>query len=331
MKTITFNTKGRDGFIDFIKAYAILCVLFGHTFFWLDKVVYGIWAGMQVPLFVLVQTFHCYKKEKITINIGRIFGRVVLPFVIVEIITFITALLFAGYDYNTLIDKFLNGGGYGPGAYYPWIYLQVAFSLPLFGLLLKKCSKLTSLILFLVICEGFEVLFSLVDFPDTVYRLLCVRYVFLFYLGWLWVREGVRINWFTILLSTLSLASIIYFEYISINDEPWFYATSWKYHRWPCYFFVANGFVGLLYILWNRLSRFEIINKITSTLSSASYEIFLLQMMLIFLIKKESVSFIPSVLFQFVFYVLLIWPLSIVGGILVNRLLRPKSTKMHEK
>lgn len=61
MKTTTIDTvqhQRHDEFIDFIKAYAILCVLFGHTFgMALDYVAYGVWAGMQVPLFILIQTF----------------------------------------------------------------------------------------------------------------------------------------------------------------------------------------------------------------------------------------------------------------------------------
>jgi len=320
MKTITFNSNGHDDFIDFIKAYAIICVLFGHTFLWLGRVGYAVWAGMQVPLFLLVQTFHCYKKEKQSLKLGKIIRRVLLPFLFVEVLTFILALLFTDFTSNELVTKLLSGWGLGPGAYYPWIYLQAALLLPLFGLLLRSCNKTTALILFLLICEGFEVLFSVVDFPDRIYRLLCVRYIFLFYLGWLWVKDGICINWVTILLSILSLASILYFEYISANDEPWFYTTSWKYHRWPCYFFVANGFISLLHALWQWIRKREWIRRITKTLATASYEIFLLQMMLIFLIKKNGLPFGSFKIVQYITWVLLIWGLSISGGIIWNKI-----------
>jgi len=67
---ITFNTKGYDGFIDFIKAYAIICVLIGHTLIpYLHDIGYCIWAGMQVPLFILVQSFHGYKKERYRLRV----------------------------------------------------------------------------------------------------------------------------------------------------------------------------------------------------------------------------------------------------------------------
>lgn len=115
MKVITFNTKGHDDFIDFLKAYAIVCVLFGHTFLWLDKVGYCVWAGMQVPLFILIQTFHTYKKVSLKINIKRIIQRVLLPFIIIELLTFGLSLLIYDYSCNELIYKGLNGGGVWPG------------------------------------------------------------------------------------------------------------------------------------------------------------------------------------------------------------------------
>ena len=58
---LTFNTKGYDPFIDFIKAYAILCVLLGHFLSSSNNVLYPIWGGNQVPLFVAVQCFHYMK------------------------------------------------------------------------------------------------------------------------------------------------------------------------------------------------------------------------------------------------------------------------------
>ncbi len=106
MKIVSFNTKGHDNFIDFIKAYAIICVLFGHTFPWLDKVAYGAWAGMQVPLFILIQAFHTYKRDNLKINIKKIFQRVLLPFLVIELLTFGLSILVLDYKYNELI---LNG------------------------------------------------------------------------------------------------------------------------------------------------------------------------------------------------------------------------------
>ena len=314
---IAFNIKGYDGFIDFIKAYAILCVLFGHTFGpYLDQVAYGVWAGMQVPLFILIQTFHGFKKDKVTVNLPKVFKRVLLPFSLLEITTFVIAFCIGRYDLHTLLRMAL-GGGFGPGAYFPWVYVQIAILLPLFEYLLKNCGKILSLIIFLLICEGSELFFSFVGIPENLYRLLAMRYVFLIYLGWLWVREGIVINWLTILLSLFSLAAIIYFEYYSVDDEPWFFTTGFSTHRWPCYFFVAYGFSMILHVLWKALSRNEMAIRGIRILSASSYEIFLVQMSLIFLLPSDTMGY--------GYWVATVWVLSILGGILLNRMIRPKS------
>ena len=126
MKTMTiqFNTKGHDDFIDFIKAYAILCVLFGHTFgMILDKVAYGVWAGMQVPLFILIQSFHGLKKESVTFNFAKVFKRVILPFFLVEVLTLVIALTIGNNDCKALIMSGLIGGGVRA-----WLLLPVDIS-----------------------------------------------------------------------------------------------------------------------------------------------------------------------------------------------------------
>ena len=92
-KTVSFNKIGYDPFIDFIKAYAIVCVLIGHTLPLQDYWGYGLWAGMQVPLFVLVQAFHCFKKETPDINLKKIFLRVGLPYILVQSIYYFFYIL----------------------------------------------------------------------------------------------------------------------------------------------------------------------------------------------------------------------------------------------
>lgn len=325
--TITFNTKGHDDFIDFIKAYAILCVLIGHTFLLLDKIGYGIWAGTQVPLFILVQTFHYYKKEESSINIKKIAWRVLLPFFIFEVVIFIISII-RGIDCNILINKMLQRGGFGPGAYYPWIYFQVALLLPFFAGLLNKTNKYVSLTVFLILCEGLEIILSIFDMPDGLYRLLVLRYIFLLYLGWIWAKEGIKLNGLTICLSLFSLIATIYFEYFSINDEPWFYVTGWRFHRWPCYIWVAYGLTSVLYVLWKKICCHQLFIKVTRTLAAASYEIFLVQMSVIFLFHKEDLTFMHSKIVGYLLWLTIVWIVSLYGGILLNRL-KHKSFEKH--
>ena len=58
---VTFNHQGRDLYIDFLKAYAILCVLFAHTIPYLQEVGYGLWAAIHVSTFLSIKVFHTEK------------------------------------------------------------------------------------------------------------------------------------------------------------------------------------------------------------------------------------------------------------------------------
>ena len=258
---ITFNKTGYDPLIDFIKAYATICVLIGHTIPFHDYYGYGLWAGMQVPLFILIQTFHCFKKESPSFSLKKTFWRIIFPYLIIQSLIFFVLLnKERSQSIYEILQDFIKTGGKGPGSYYPWVYLQIAILLPHLKKWMDKCSKIQNAIFFLIICESLEVFASLIDIPDSLYRLLAIRYIFLFYLGWIWVKEGVRINRTVALISLISFLSIIYFEYFSTNDEILFYNTVWKYHRWPCYYFVAMGggnFAGAS--LWEAINPTNIL------------------------------------------------------------------------
>lgn len=279
-KTVSFNKIGYDPFIDFIKAYAIICVLIGHTLPFHDYWGYGLWAGMQVPLFVLVQALHSFKKETPNINLKKIFLRVGLPYILVQSI----ALLFLIYIDSTKLHSFLLSGGVGPGSYYPWVFIQIALLLPITKKWLdKKLKESTKVfITFLVICESFEILFSIIDLPDRLYRLLAIRYFFLLYFAWIWVKDGISINKQSTLLSVISFFAIIYFEYFSVDDEVLFYNTAWKFHRWPCYYFVAVWGIYLLKMLYKYLYGRTYIMSSIRILAKCSYEIFLIQMIVLY-------------------------------------------------
>lgn len=181
--------------------------------------------------------------------------------------------------------------------------------------------------MFLLLSEGFEILFSLTDFPDTIYRILAIRYIFLIYLGWLWVKDGVIINKTTILLSVLSLCAIIYFEYGPIDNEPWFYSTGWKFHRWPCYFFVANGFIAILHYVWKYLKNNKFIVNAVKTIASATYEIYLIQMSVIYLFTTKSITFTTNVMLRYIIWLVIVWTISVGGGILINKIINKANDK----
>lgn len=314
--TITFNKTGYEPFIDFIKAYAIVCVLIGHTFPYLKASGYSLWYGMQVPLFVLVQVFHGLKKEHYSFSIKKIIKRIVFPFLFIQLIPLGYEIFKFGNTNKTIIN-WLIGGGYGPGSYFPWIYIQLAVLLVYIKPWLDKGSKTKNLIAMLLICEGLEILSSILGFPDWLYRLLSFRYFFLIYLGWLWVKEGIVLNVKTIVLSLLSMGAIIYFDYYYRPTEPWFYDTAWRFQRWPCYFYVSTLLCGGLYWIYNKTKGYSTIGYVSKTLAKCSYEIFLLQMVIIPMMPQ--LDFIKNKTVCYGFRTALIFIISIVGGYYVNR------------
>lgn len=328
-RTITFNKSGYDPFIDFIKAYAIVCVLLGHTIPYLNYWGYGLWAGMQVPLFVLIQSFHFLKRDHPSLSFKKIIWRVLIPYIFIQSLVFFYILCrYEGVALQNQLVSFIKSGGKGPGSYYPWIYIQIAILLPFINRMVSKGTKKQLVVTFLIISELFEIVFSLIDMPDYIYRLLAIRYFFLFFLAWVWAKEGVVINSRTIILSIISFLSIVYFEYLSIDDEILFFNTAWKYHRWPCYYFVATGGMFLLNNMYMILIKNVIVSKIIKLLAQCSYEIFLIQMLLLYLYPEGMivnmfarlgiVSNIVAGLLSLITKVLIVFATSVITGYYFN-------------
>lgn len=326
--TIPFKTKGYDPFIDFLKAYSILCVLFGHTFPYLNEVGYMFWAGMQVPIFILVQVFNVFKKEHSEISLIKIFRRVLCPFLIIQSIIFV-AMYFIHNDWGIkgVIYNGLYYGGYGPGAYYPWIYLQFALLLPILHPYIKRFSKITLFLGFVIVSVALEIICALSNFPDFLYRLLAIRYIFLIYLGWVWIYEGIVLSVRNILLGIIGMLCIYLFGYQQLDLTPYFYNTSWHSHRWICFFYVVYLLVPFLYYLWNCLNKNSKISSIISLLAKCSYEIFLIQMLIIALYPQSFISYnnVGSELL----YAVIVFSTSISLGILSNRLYARILNKLH--
>lgn len=182
-----------------------------------------------------------------------------------------------------------------------------------------RLGKKKSLVVFSLLSVVMEVVCSITHLPDFVYRLLCIRYVFLIWCGWIWVKEGIRLNALTISASLVSLVAIIYFAYFGQDLEPLFYNTGWSTHRWICYFWVGYTFAGFLHWIYTKVSRNEWINRAVKMLASASYEIFLVQMAYYAIIPLKSLSFIGNQYLQFIIWFAMAFVLSIVGGNVLNR------------
>ena len=111
-KVVVFNKTGYDPFITFLKGYAILCVVLAHSVPNIWNTGYEFWGSMQVPLFLLIQTFHVFKKDKASLSFKKLLPRIILPFLVLQFILFVIKLSTVGFNLQ-MIDKqtFIRGGG----------------------------------------------------------------------------------------------------------------------------------------------------------------------------------------------------------------------------
>ena len=316
-KALTFNKTGYDPFIDFLKAYSIICVVIAHILpaEFYKYILFQVWGDMQVPMFVLIQVFHAYKKGlKPKLNWSSILKRIILPFIAIQAVIIGFKALVGG---GILWTSFITSGGYGPGSYYIWIYLQIAFLLVLLWPWLRRLSLNQALFCFLIISVGFEFICSVIDCPDWLYRLLCVRYLFLIPLGMIWIEKGVELNWKTLVLSLLSIVAVLFFVFTRYDLEPFFYNTGWKTHRWICYFYLPLLLTYCLYLVWGKFKELTWTENAIKWTAARSYEIFLAQMAVFACFSISALSLTSKSLVRFAFWAMLTFAFSLVfGGII---------------
>lgn len=185
--------------LDFIKGLAILSVILLHTIsrnaLYTTYAFFHIWQA--VPLFVFVSYYLLFVKfgKKISVNsyfskstIKKTLKRVVLPFVIIELLVIIISVLFS---LPMSILGIIGYLGVGPGSYYPYIYMQLWLSAPFIFLLLSSV-KYGGVILF-VICIILNFIGCYYIHSDRIYSCLFIRYLFIGFLAYQWYQRKMRI------------------------------------------------------------------------------------------------------------------------------------------
>lgn len=168
-----------------------------------------------------------------------------------------------------------------------------------------------------MVSVGFEVLFSVIDFPGWLYRLLCIRYLFLIPLGMIWIEKGVVLNWKTIVLSVLSIVAVLFFVFTKYDLEPFFYKTGWKTHRWICYFYLPFLLTYGLSLAWNMFKRMTWIENSTKWIAARSYEIFLAQMAVFACFSVSVLAFVSNSLIRFAIWASVCFFFSLLLGGLI--------------
>lgn len=284
---LKLQTTSYDPFIDFMKGVCIILVVLTHCLSEQleSNTLFQIWGRTAIPIFFIIQVFHVYKNgfDYRVPNIKKLWTRVLRPFLFIQLLIAILFLVSHPItDFRRYISHIMRMGGYGPGEYYPWVFVQIAFIGPMIAPIFKKLKPLQLLLFFIGVSQLIEVCTCFINVPDwPYYSLSCVRYIFLIYLGYILVTQGFAVNRIAIVISVISLIATCYLTYSSQNYEPYFFArTQWKYCHWICYFYIAYLVIPCIKLAFGFLSsRFNNLAALIKQIGKYSYEIYLFQML----------------------------------------------------
>jgi len=283
MKPIEFNKTAHDPQIDFIKGLCIIFVVWTHCMYReeLRAILFPYWGDTAVPLFLLIQVFHYFKKGTATRMPSplKLLRRIVWPFVAMLAAMFLFQY-FLYYDATQgAFSLSLYWDKRGPGSYYIFVYLEFALLLPLLAPLFRRLSVGWLFVLFLVLSQITETVCSLTQCPDSIYRITFFRYIFLIFLGYLLATRGITLNWMTITLGIVGMLFIFLFSYAGVDMQPLFCTNlgNWPLCHWICYFYIASLFLGLLQWGYAKVSRFRPLAAIIEQAGIYSYQVYLFQ------------------------------------------------------
>lgn len=276
---------------------------------------------MAVPLFLLIQVFHCYKNglnEIKHIRWKKVLLNLVCPYLIAEGLI-ISIMSFTEQIPLTLcFTSCLKNWGFGPGEYYIWEYFQFLLLCPIVGLLYKKLTVRMACCISIAISIALELLINFVPITEHAYKYLFFRYYFLIYLGYQWSLNNVVLNRKIILLSCISIISIIVFDYTDINLSPFFYDSSWKCFHWISYFYTASVLIFMIHFVHRRISIY--LQRIIEQFGQDSWSIFCVQIVVYCFLSPDSFSFINSITLRGAIYFFCGIIFSIVPVMIVKKL-----------
>lgn len=283
MHKITYNKIEYDPQIDFVKGLCILFVIWTHCISReeLGYMLFPYWGDPAVPIFLIIQVFHYYKKG-VSLRIPsavKLWKRILRPFIIMIALMFLVQY-FIYYDTTEgLFSPSLYWDRRGPGSYYIFIYLELAIVIPLFAPLFKKLSTKWLFFIFVIISQIVELIFSITQCPDNIYRITFFRYTFLIFIGYLLATKGLELNRLTILGGIISMAFLYLFAYTDINMEPLFctHLSLWPLCHWVCYIYIAYFFLAFLKYTYTKLRSYSSITTYIERVGKFSYEIYLFQ------------------------------------------------------
>ena len=279
--------------INAIKGLAIIFVLLLHSLSpeYLERIYSTVHIGQAVPIFIAVTFFLSYLKlDKCMGSISswytkrnfiKLFHKVIFPYVLVLMLQCLILIAIGQLNVKHLVAS----GGYGPGSYYIWIYVQIWLLAPILYKVLN-CNFIYSSALILLVCIILNILCSYIC-PNFLWRLLSFRYIFLSVISYIWIRGLAKFNFNRFLLVLLAALSLFYLVSNKVNFSPFVYVKSWTSQNYPVYFWTFV-LINLLTGLINHLP-FKLV-RILCWLGQNSWQIFLSQMFVISFVSELPIS-----------------------------------------
>mgnify|MGYP003287239185 CR=1 FL=1 len=328
-----FARKGHDEFIGYLKGICIIFVILAHAFSVETQrcTLSSLWIQQTVPLFLIIHVIHVCRNYYTSGFPGltnryfssnalvKLIKKIILPFFLCTLVQSLM-LLALGYDLNVVLSTVVKRGGFGPGSYYPWIYLQLYALTPFVILLLSKNNFLKGGVLLAMVCTALEIMCSKFGMSNGLWRLCCIKYIYLIYLGWQLYLTQIKMNRTRLFLSLASLIFILLDNYTSIDFSPLFYESDWNGFHWLAYFYTAYLFMYIMYTLYDKSQSLK---KLVLYLGKYSWQIFLWQMFVFWLAdlllgeawdNLSGYSFIYSILLSCFVLTVPLWIIKKIEG-----------------
>ena len=92
-----FRRDSYDPFIDYLKGICIIFVIINHCMpeNIMDSTAFFFWGVSAVPIFLIIQVFHAYKRElkNAKTNNKRLWKKIVWPFFVAEFVIFVVFII----------------------------------------------------------------------------------------------------------------------------------------------------------------------------------------------------------------------------------------------
>ena len=276
--------------IDFLKAFAIITVVFLHTFFdsFLLRIGSPYYLWHAIPIFIMIAGFtgaYAYKRYGSTtlkqcydpLTIIRRYKRLLIPFFLCWIIEIIIVYNISTdrLDLVSFIPNFLTGG-FGYGAYFIPVILQSILIFPLLYLLaLRNPERMVIIALILTII--FDAIVFLIGWDTNQTSQIYFRYLFAGALGVWIVTSEKRNNIWLIIGGIISLFYITVCCYTPVFSAfPDYYGYTGILQAPAFVWSLILVLFGLAYLPGNAGSGYY---QYLGEIGKASWHIFLVQML----------------------------------------------------